>query len=95
MAPANGPFFGFRPAAFGFFRGLARHNDPLWFKPRKAVYDSEVLTPLRALLLALSERFAGSAFRSSAIPAAASFASTATCASRRTSSSTRRTRARC
>jgi uncharacterized protein (TIGR02453 family) len=58
MAPANGPFSGFRPAAFGFFRGLARHNDPLWFKPRKAVYDSEVLTPLRALLLALSERFA-------------------------------------
>jgi uncharacterized protein (TIGR02453 family) len=57
MAPANGPFTGFRPAAFGFFRGLGRHNDPLWFKPRKAVYDSEVLTPLRALLLALSERF--------------------------------------
>lgn len=57
-APASTGFSGFRPAAFGFFRGLARHNDPLWFKPRKPVYESEVLVPLRALLLALTERFA-------------------------------------
>jgi uncharacterized protein (TIGR02453 family) len=48
-------FTGFRPAAFSFFRGLAKHNDPLWFKPRKAIYDTEVLAPFRALLVALSQ----------------------------------------
>ena len=46
-------FTGFRPAAFSFFRGLAKHNDPLWFKPRKATYDGEVLGPFRALITAL------------------------------------------
>jgi len=57
MAQPDG-FTGFRPAALTFFRGLARHNDPLWFKPRKAVFEAEVLLPLRALMLALTERFA-------------------------------------
>jgi uncharacterized protein (TIGR02453 family) len=49
----NEPFAGFRPAAFEFFRGLAANNDPLWFKPRKAVYEAEVLAPFRALMTAL------------------------------------------
>jgi uncharacterized protein (TIGR02453 family) len=53
MAPPAA-FAGFRPAAFSFFRGLAKHNDPLWFKPRKAIYDNEVLAPFRALMTALS-----------------------------------------
>ena len=39
-------FVGFRPAAFAFFRGLRDNNDPDWFKPRKAVYETEVLAPL-------------------------------------------------
>ena len=52
--PPTGSFTGFRPAAFSFSRGLAKHNDPLWFKPRKAIYDTEVLAPFRALLTALS-----------------------------------------
>src|ERR1700689_1040381 len=56
-------FAGFRPAAFGFFRGLAKHNDPLWFKPRKAIYDTEVLVPLRALLVAL-----GAALEAAGVP---------------------------
>jgi uncharacterized protein (TIGR02453 family) len=47
-------FSGFRPAAFKFFRDLARHNDPNWFKPRKAVYETEVLAPFREFVLALS-----------------------------------------
>src|SRR6516162_4652774 len=46
-------FTGFKPAAFSFFRGLAKHNDPLWFKPRKAIYNDEVLGPFRALITAL------------------------------------------
>src|SRR6266853_4843441 len=46
-------FPGFRPAAFTFFRGLSRHNDPVWFKPRKAIYEAEVLAPLRHLVVAV------------------------------------------
>jgi len=57
MPIANTPFTGFSPAAFDFFRGLVASNDPLWFKPRKAVYDAEVLQPFRALLTALSAAF--------------------------------------
>lgn len=49
------PFTGFTPSALEFFRGLAAHNEPGWFKPRKAVYDSEVLKPFRALVSALGE----------------------------------------
>jgi len=58
MASDLAPFTGFKPAAFTFFRGLARRNDPLWFKPRKTVYEAEVLAPFRALMVALTERFA-------------------------------------
>jgi len=54
MPTAIVPFTGFRPAAFEFFRGLAAHNAPDWFKPRKAIYDSEVLAPFRNLVVALS-----------------------------------------
>jgi uncharacterized protein (TIGR02453 family) len=53
MVAATTAFSGFRPAAFAFLRGLARHNEPLWFKPRKALYDKEVLPPLRALVVSL------------------------------------------
>jgi uncharacterized protein (TIGR02453 family) len=54
MAKAIGAFTGFRPAAFAFFTGLAKHNDPDWFKPRKPVYETEVLAPFRALIAAVS-----------------------------------------
>ncbi len=37
---------------------MARHNDPLWFKPRKSIYETAVLEPFRALLLTLSEKLA-------------------------------------
>jgi uncharacterized protein (TIGR02453 family) len=43
-------FTGFRPAAFAFFSELRDHNDPVWFKPRKAVYETEVLAPFRELI---------------------------------------------
>jgi|SRR5215471_12485638 uncharacterized protein (TIGR02453 family) len=44
------PFDGFRPASLAFFRALRDNNDPAWFKPRKAVYDAEVLAPFRELI---------------------------------------------
>jgi len=55
---AAAAFAGFRPAALEFLAGLRDHNDPAWFKPRKAIYDSEVLAPFRALIAALSEALA-------------------------------------
>ena len=53
MTIASVAFPGFRPAALAFFEGLRDHNDPVWFKPRKAVYDAEVLAPLRQLVVAV------------------------------------------
>jgi uncharacterized protein (TIGR02453 family) len=53
MTTAPHGFAGFRPAAVTFFRGLRRNNDPVWFKPRKAVYEAEVLAPFRALVAAV------------------------------------------
>ncbi|HEX6441618.1 MAG TPA: TIGR02453 family protein [Stellaceae bacterium] len=55
MIARSAEFGGFSPAALKFFRGLAKHNDPNWFKPRKAVYDAEVMKPFRALVSALGE----------------------------------------
>jgi uncharacterized protein (TIGR02453 family) len=51
---ATSGFAGFRPAAFTFRNDLRDNNDPAWFKPRKAVYDDEVLAPLRALVVAVA-----------------------------------------
>jgi len=47
-------FAGFRPATFAFLQGLGDNNDPVWFKPRKDVYESEVLAPFRALIVAVA-----------------------------------------
>jgi uncharacterized protein (TIGR02453 family) len=49
----TGGFAGFRAAAFEFLDGLREHNDPAWFKPRKAVYEGEILAPFRDLILAV------------------------------------------
>jgi uncharacterized protein (TIGR02453 family) len=57
MTAAPAGFVGFRPAAFAFFRELRDNNDPAWFKPRKAVYETEVLAPFRRLITAAGEAF--------------------------------------
>ena len=51
-------FAGFRPAAFAFFAALQDNNDPAWFKPRKALYEAEVLGPFRDLIGAVGTRWA-------------------------------------
>jgi uncharacterized protein (TIGR02453 family) len=56
-------FAGFRPAAFAFFSELRDNNDPAWFKPRKGVYDAEVLGPFRELIAAV-----GAALREAGLP---------------------------
>jgi uncharacterized protein (TIGR02453 family) len=55
MTAATTGFAGFRPAAFAFFAELQDHNDPAWFKPRKALYEAEVLAPFRELLAVVGE----------------------------------------
>jgi uncharacterized protein (TIGR02453 family) len=55
MTAVAAGFAGFRPAAFAFFAELQDNNDPAWFKPRKALYEAEVLAPFRELIAAVSE----------------------------------------
>ena len=43
-------FEGFRPAAFTFLRGLARHNERGWFTARREVYDTELRFPMECLV---------------------------------------------
>ena len=57
MTAATAGFAGFRPAAFAFFRELQDNNDPAWFKPRKALYEAEVLAPFRELIAAVGDAF--------------------------------------
>jgi uncharacterized protein (TIGR02453 family) len=54
-APTTG-FAGFQPGALAFFRELQDNNDPAWFKPRKALYETEVLAPFRELIATVGER---------------------------------------
>jgi uncharacterized protein (TIGR02453 family) len=53
MINETGEFAGFRAATFEFLSELRDHNDPAWFKPRKAVYEAEVLAPFRDLVVAV------------------------------------------
>ena len=53
MTAAVSGFAGFRPAAFAFLNDLRDNNDPAWFKPRKALYEAEVLAPFRELIAAV------------------------------------------
>ena len=57
-APADllAPFPGLTPDAFAFLRQLKRNNDREWFRPRKEVYDEELLEPMRMLVSDLSRR---------------------------------------
>jgi len=66
-------FTGFRPAAFAFFRGLRDNNDPAWFKPRKAVYETEVLAPFRALIGSVTAALAEAGIPLSGDPARSIF----------------------
>jgi uncharacterized protein (TIGR02453 family) len=65
MSEQASVFPGFRPAAFTFFNELRDNNDPAWFKPRKAVYEAEVLAPFRELIGAVA-----AALREAGVPLA-------------------------
>src|SRR5271163_2587229 len=55
MMAATPGFAGFPPAAFAFLNDLRDNNDPAWFKPRKALYEAEVLAPFRDLIVVVGE----------------------------------------
>lgn len=44
-------FQGFSAEALQFLRDLAKHNDRAWFAPRKQFYETELLEPLRRLVV--------------------------------------------
>ena len=56
MTTVTEGFAGFRQAAFAFFSELQDNNDPAWFKPRKALYETEVRAPFRELIATVGER---------------------------------------
>jgi uncharacterized protein (TIGR02453 family) len=49
-APTGREFTGFGPAAQGFLRALARHNEKVWFEAHRDRYEHAVRTPLAALV---------------------------------------------
>jgi uncharacterized protein (TIGR02453 family) len=51
-------FRGFGPGALRFLRRLARHNTREWFEGNRAVYETEVRDPLRALVEEMDVRLA-------------------------------------
>jgi uncharacterized protein (TIGR02453 family) len=51
-------FAGFRPQALGFLQRLARNNRRDWFEENRAIYETEVLAPLRALVEEMDVRLA-------------------------------------
>jgi len=51
-------FRGFGPGALGFLRRLTRHNTREWFERHRAVYETEVRDPLRALVEEMDVRLA-------------------------------------
>jgi uncharacterized protein (TIGR02453 family) len=48
----------FTKRALSFFRGLARHNEKLWFEEHRDEYENEVRRPMRELIEELDARFA-------------------------------------
>ncbi|MGH7534143.1 MAG: TIGR02453 family protein, partial [Gemmatimonadales bacterium] len=53
-----GEFAGFGPGALRFLRHLARNNRREWFERHRAVYETEVRSPLRALVEEMDVRLA-------------------------------------
>ena len=55
---ATPEFRGFGPGALGFLRRLSRHNSREWFERHRAIYETEVRDPLRALVEEMDVRLA-------------------------------------
>ncbi len=55
---AKASFEGFRPQALGFLRRLKRNNRREWFERNRAVYETEIRDPMRALVEEMDVRLA-------------------------------------
>jgi uncharacterized protein (TIGR02453 family) len=51
-------FAGFGPKALAFFKALSFHQDKAWFEENRALYESDVLEPMVALLDDLTAAYA-------------------------------------
>ncbi len=49
----------FNPAALKFLKALKRHNDREWFNARKDVYETELKTPMLAVIAQINDALAG------------------------------------
>jgi len=63
-----GSFKGFGPKALAFFTALKFHQDKAWFEENRALYQSDVLEPMAALLEDLTGAFAARRIRLKADP---------------------------
>lgn len=61
-------FAGFTKDTVRFFTGLRRHNDRDWFAAHRDMYESEVMAPARAFVVAMGERLRTIAPRIVAVP---------------------------
>jgi uncharacterized protein (TIGR02453 family) len=57
--PNNDSFTGFPRECLDFYRALKRHNDKLWFAQHRDDYETHVMAPARAFVLAMGERMRG------------------------------------
>ena len=55
---AEARFTGFTPAALRLLTSLERHNDRTWFSSRKERFETELLEPMRALVVEASQALA-------------------------------------
>ncbi|MFW5972553.1 MAG: DUF2461 domain-containing protein [Bacteroidota bacterium] len=67
------PFPGFRAIGLQFLRDLKQNNDRDWFKPRKAVYEDELVWPMKCLIGELAAEASRAGLPISADPASAIF----------------------
>lgn len=51
-------FQGFPARGLRFLSGLAKNNERAWFQARKHIYEDDLLLPMQALVVELSDRFA-------------------------------------
>ena len=58
MAKHVGPFEGFGPDAMAFMAGLEADNTKRYFDEHRVVYDQQVATPLKQLVVAVGEQLA-------------------------------------
>ena len=58
VTPAPQPFSGFSPRALAFLRGLADHNERVWFEAHREAYETDLRGPVRDFVEEVDVRLA-------------------------------------